>query len=522
MAGCSSDSSDVQRGTIGYVSGFYGGVAGDEPHAVLVGRDVLTAGGNAADAAVAMIFTMTVTSPANVSLAGGGACVVHDANVGVTEALDFMGGPGTGRGGDRPTAVPALPRGMVALHARYGSVDWRGLVAKAESMARLGHRMSRASARELALVARPLFADPEARKIFLSPNGKPYGEGEKFSQLDLAAMLGKIRASGGGVFYEGVTARNLVDAVRRAGGTLTLEDLRNYRPVWRETLQVPVGDDVAHFAPTPAGGLLGAQAAAMDWYDDRYEDADAAERAHLQTEVLKRAYAERRRYLMPDWTVRGDTEQMLSGEHIEKLMSNFNPDKATSVLEIGAAPDAQENGAGTGIVVVDRTGMAVSCELGLNNMFGTGRVAPGTGMILAAAPKGGTRNSLNLSPMIVANPNTFNFRYAAAGGGGIAHAAAMLQVASDVLLGGKAVDEAVEAPRLSPGPKLERTYVEEAESEVIQQALRDRGHAVKTIKQMARINAMYCASGLPVEGGDDPDCGIRQDPRWHGLSVIAK
>lgn len=523
LSGCSDDGSEVPRGTIGHVSGFYGGVAGDEPHAVLAGRDVLTAGGTAADAAVSMIFTLAVTSPANVSLAGGGVCVVHDANVGVTEALDFLGGPGSGRGGDRPTAVPALPRGMVALHARYGSLDWRGLVAGAEKMARLGHRMSRASARELALVARPLFADQEARKIFMNKKGQPYGEGEKFSQLELAVMLGKIRASGGGAFYEGVTAKSLVNAVQQAGGTLTLEDLRSYRPEWRETVRVPVGDDIAHFLPPPAGGgLLAAQAAAMAWGDDRYADADAGERAHLQTEVLKRAYAERRLYLKPDWNSREPADQLVSEDHIESVMANYNPDQATSVLKIGAAPEARENGAGTGVVVVDRSGMAVVCELGLNNMFGTGRVAPGTGMILAAAPSGGTRNPLNLSPMVVANPHTFNFRYAAAGGGGIAHAAAMLQVSSAVLQGDQTVGEAIASPRLSPGPKLERTYVEEADSQAIQQALRNRGHAVKTIKNLGRVNAMYCELGLPdSRQGGERICEVEQDPRWHGLAVVA-
>lgn len=522
LGGCTSSEEEIPRGRIGHVGGFYGGVAADEPHAVLAGRDILTSGGTAADAAVSMIFTMSVTAPANVSLGGGGVCVVHDSEIGVTETLDFLGGAATGRGGDRPTAVPALPRGMVALHARYGTLDWRSLVSNGEQMARLGYRMSRSSARELALVARPLFADPEARSIFSNTQGQPLSEGEKYSQLDLSVMLGKIRSSGGGVFYDGVTAKSLVDAYARAGGNLTLEDLRNYRPVWRETVRVPIGDDVAHFAPPPAGGgLLAAQAAAMAWSGDRYEDADASERPHLMTEIMKRAFAERGKYLTTDFDSKTSPETLVSDSHINDVMANYNPDRVTGLSDIGAAPAVQENGAGTGIVVVDRNGMAVVCELGLNNMFGTGRIAPGTGMVLAAAPSQDTRNSLNLSPMIVANPNNFSFRYAMAGGGGIAHASAMLQMASSILTGESAIEDAIAAPRLSPGPKLERTYVEESGSEAIQQALRERGHAVQVISNLARINAMYCEAGLPQDDDAKNNCDIRQDPRWHGLAVIA-
>ncbi|HLO76410.1 MAG TPA: gamma-glutamyltransferase, partial [Magnetospirillum sp.] len=120
-------------GTIGYVTGFGGMVAADEPRAVLAARDVLSAGGSAADAAVVAYFTMAVTQPSTASLGGGGVCVAYDREKKRTEVVEFMAPPSAASSASRnPSAVPANVRGFYALHARLGKFRWEQLLAEPE------------------------------------------------------------------------------------------------------------------------------------------------------------------------------------------------------------------------------------------------------------------------------------------------------------------------------------------------------------------------------------------------------
>ncbi len=166
--GVSGPGSEVRR-----ISGFIGGVVADEPTAALAGREVLAIGGNAADAAVAVGFTLAVTYPSRASLGSGGACLAYSpaktgAGEGVPEAIVFTSVRAQNRPGrtDRPAAVPMLARGLFALHARYGRRPFETLIAPAEQLARFGTPASRAFVRDLQLVAGPLLADPDARAVF--------------------------------------------------------------------------------------------------------------------------------------------------------------------------------------------------------------------------------------------------------------------------------------------------------------------------------------------------------------------
>ena len=523
LSGCET-SEEIEPGTIGFVSGFFGGVVGDEPNAVLLARDVLTAGGSAADAAVAMSFAMTVTAPSNVSLGGGGVCMVHDATAGVTEVLDFTSPASTGNTGRIATGVPAFTRGMVALHARYGTLDWRMLLARPERMARLGHRMSRASANELERVYPSLVRDQEFREIFTSPEGRSFAEGEAIRQIDLGTLLGRIRAQGGGVIYAGPTAKQFVDAVQSVGGNLTQEDLQKYRPEWRSTLIVPVGDDEAHFAmPDVGGGALLAQAFSQLAAEDRYENAGEGERPHMVLEALRNAYVQRGLYQQKDWSNDSSAqEELLSEEKIQSFLSGYDPARSRDIAKLGPVPERTEAPAGTGIVAVDSSGMAVACEFGLNNLYGIGRIAPGTGTMIAAAPTGRNRNSLNLGPFMVSNKATLRFRYASAGGGGVSRDAAIVSIAADTLLAKKPLKEAIAKPRISAGPNLTTSYVERQNGDAVRRELASRGHEVESAGNMARVHVMYCPSGLPWNETERIRCVIEEDPRWHGLAILAK
>ncbi|CAN0574953.1 unnamed protein product [Laminaria digitata] len=124
---CSGDS--PPEGQVGFVEDNFGGVVSDEPRSALIGRDILSAGGNAVDAAVATYFALSVTYPGAATLGGGGMCVVYRGQDETVEAIDFR--PALFASGNRAVMIPGAVRGMFALHARYGRLKWEALLLPA-------------------------------------------------------------------------------------------------------------------------------------------------------------------------------------------------------------------------------------------------------------------------------------------------------------------------------------------------------------------------------------------------------
>lgn len=373
-------------GTPGHVRGFLGGVAADDPAAALAARNVLSAGGTAVDAAVAAGFVMAVTLPSRVGLGGGGACLVFDPAKGETEAVVFPPGPRDAlpAGADRPAAVPMLARGLFALHTRRSSRPFEELIAAAEQLARFGTEVSRGLAADLAAVSGPLFADPNARAVFARPDGAPKAAGDPLLQPELAATLGQLRIQGAGDLHQGTLARRLEEVSRLAGGHLTVEELRAGLPHLLPPIVLPGrGGDRIAFLPPPADGGLAAAASF---------GALAGGQPPDQAEARGLAVA-------AAWRERGGEAQALLAAPVP------------AATGMGVLP------ASAGLMVFDREGVAVSCAFTLNNLFGTGRMAPGMGFLLGAAPNTGAVRPALLSAAIAYNPNIRAFRAAAAGAG---------------------------------------------------------------------------------------------------------
>jgi gamma-glutamyltranspeptidase/glutathione hydrolase len=352
-------SSTPPAGAVGHVQGFLGGVVADEPRAALAGREVLSQGGTAADAAVAMGFTLAVTLPSRAGLGAGGACLAYGPdkkgpNAGVPEAVMFTPVPpaAAGTNADRPAAVPMLARGLFLLHARYGRRPFESLVIPAEQIARFGIPVSRALGQDLQVVAGPLLADPAAAAVF-SRNGAVLKDGDSLLQPDLGGTLAQIRVSGVGDFYQGVLARRIADRSPLIGGPLTMEDLRTALPKLVAALIVPAHSDKVAFLPPPADGGLAAAAAFSTLLANPTDYGGAAARAM--------AAAAR-------WRQGGITPEAV-------LASTSLPSAAP-----GALP------ASTSFAVLDRDGNAVVCAESMGNLFGTGRLLPGLGFGLAASP----------------------------------------------------------------------------------------------------------------------------------------
>ena len=436
-------------GQPGHITGFLGGVVADEPRAALAARQILSAGGSAADAAVALGFVLSVTLPSRAGLGGGGACIAYDAdsksiNKGQPEAILFLPVPGVAAGpsADRPAAVPMLARGLYLLHARYGRLPFESLIVPAEQLARFGTPTPRVLANDLALVAGPLLADPNARAVF-SQNGTPLAEGQNLVQADLAATLSRMRVEGVGDLYTGALARRIEQASPVAGGPITLADMRGALPKLGTPIVSPDRHDQVAFLPPPAdGGLAAAAAFAVLQHDPSAFGAAAARGL---------AAAER-------WRAGGVTaEEVLHATDLQ-------------VQPMPALP------ASTSFVTLDKDGNAVACSVSMDNLFGTGRVLPGMGILLAASPS--VVPTPLYSAAIAWNDNVHAFR-AAVGGSG--QDGAPMAVAVGML-----------------------------------NALHSNGPMRAPVPDPGRANVIECYRYLPGENGS---CGWATDPREPGLAV---
>lgn len=529
LAGCSwvpdwvpGASGSKPTALVAEVKNVLGAAAADEPQAVVEARTILAQGGSAADAAVAIYFTLAVTLPSSASLGGGGICLVYDAKAARVEALDFLARASVANpaNAERPSAVPANPMGFWALHSRFGKLPWSQALAPAERMARLGSPASRILAADLAPVAAPLLQDPESRRVLADPTGRPVAEGGKLVQNDLARILASIRLGGPSEFYRGAIARDLVAGVKAAGGTLELSDLESVRADWRQTVQIRDGNRVAHFAPPPAAaGTVEAQMLAMIGERINFSSARDVDRMHALAETSMRAYADRARWMRDDFSSSESATISTARPAIERLMRSYDPQRHTAPASFDPPPSTRpENPSATSFVVADATGSAVACALTMNNNFGTGRMARGTGIMLAAAPSAQGRGPASLGPMILVNESSKQLFFAAGASGGVAAPSALINVAARVLFANQKLDSAMREPRVHHGGSPDITYVEPQVTREDVESLANRGHTTATTPVLGLVNAISCPGGLPRAKNE---CTVMSDPRGHGIAMFA-
>jgi gamma-glutamyltranspeptidase / glutathione hydrolase len=509
VASCSGGGAQY-AGELYTVDNFYGGVVADEPRAALVGRETLNAGGNAADAMAAAYFVMSATMPSTAGLGGGGICVVHRAKEPIaSEVLDFL--PRAAAGG--LVAVPSSARGMAALSARYGKLPWAQLVAPAESIAQTGEAASRALAHDVALAENKLRADPQMAALFTRADGSMLGEGDNLRQPELAGVLGQIRAKGPNELYSGVLGQQLAAAAQAIGAPLTIEELRGYQARIYEPLAIKWGDQNV-FLPQPpaAGGITVAQMLkALDAADDK-------NRAAFLADASLRLTADRAQWMQPNGDVSQPVDTLLSDDHIAQVMQGHQSGRATPVASLPVpARRVPENPFAASIVALDADGLGVACNFTMNALFGAGRVAQGTGIILAPAPSDKGFGFSALAPMIVANNNNGEMYYVSAASGGLAGALAAAELLYAVTEERVPLEKAMLRPRVYHGLDPDVVYFDVNAEENPSAELSAAGYQTKQREALGRVNAIYCPRGTP----SDPDsCQLRNDYRGNGLATL--
>ncbi len=512
LAACSSP----EPGTFAPVEGFGGVVTGDEPRAVLIGREVLGNGGSAVDAAVAMYFAMAVTLPSRVGLGGGGVCVSFQSKERKGHAIEFLP-----RAAPSGGMVPSSMRAMAALHARYGVLRWGRLLAPAESLARFGHAVSRSFERDLAAAAGLIALNPDLTRVFTARSGRLARTGDRIVQTELSGVLSGIRQQGAIYLYGGPFARRLAEASTAVGLPLSAEDVRRNLPRVADAVEVPAGKDTAYFAPPRAtGGVVAAQMWRMLTDAEDFSGAAAGERPHLFAEASLRAFAERVRWMDPDGSSREPLQDLVGDARIEAAMTGYDANRRTPASRFSPLPPQISTQAySAGFVVGDQWSNAVACSFTMNRLFGAARMAQGTGILLAAPPQSQNDGSTSLTAVVVGNTTTGDVRFAGIAGDGAVAATALVRVMLETLDGEATLDQALAAPRLHHGGAPDVVWHEPGVNGAVLAGLSRRGHNLRPIPALGHVNAFHCPKGLK----DKPEsCAVANDPRGFGLAYVAQ
>lgn len=392
-------------------------VASAHPLATRAGYDVLTQGGNAFDAAVAVSAALAVVEPYASGIGGGGFWLLHRARDGfetmvdaremapgsITRAMfldaDGKPKPSLSLQGGLAAAIPGLPAGLAYLAKKYGKLPLRKSLAPAIRYARDGFRVDRRYRQMTQARLEMLQTAVPAAALFLDGGAAP---DEKFSlrQPQLAATLETLGKKGAAGFYQGTLARQLVNGANAAGGVWQMADLKRYRVIERKPVKFTFRNAMITSASLPSsGGLTLAQSLNILEYTP-YAGADPNTRIHYIAEAMRRGFHDRARYLGdPDFT-KPPLEQLLDKNYAARRALTIDPNAATASAGLEQA-DAKpaEGSSTTHFSVIDRAGNRVAATLSINTPFGSGVVAGTTGVLL-----NNTMDDFALSPGV---PNAY-------------------------------------------------------------------------------------------------------------------
>lgn len=535
-----------------------GAVATDHPLASRVGAAMLDRGGNAVDAAIASALVLGVVNPFASGIGGGGFALVHDASVQQTTALDFRETAPSGMRADQfapdgahdpklsvwgglAIATPGEVAGLYELHRRYGSIAWHELVAPAIAIAHQGfpaHRLLIERAESLRRFS-PERADDTLHRVFSFV--APLEEGTWIRRPKLAQALSAIALNGPDAFYLGDIATDMVDATQAAGGPLTLNDLRDYRPIWRTVLVSEFNGYTLHAFPPPSSGGLVVEMTlkAFERLQDEAGDHEnlspfhSAEALHRFLHAMTWAFAARAEQMGDPAFVHVDVEALLGEAFTERVVRSYNPAHRLPVEAFStASPPANDDGT-THISVIDKDGNAVALTTTVNTPFASQVVSERFGILMnnevddfATAPNApnafglvGTRANAvrpvarplsSMTPTIVLRNNEVVGAIGASGGPRII-TGTLLTLARLLSLDPSSEDvstkDAIEAPRFHHQWQPALIDVDDALRTQFGDALRAKGYEVGPMRFRPAVQAVWRRHGVFDAGSDSAKYG---------------
>ena len=523
----------------------HGMVASQEKLATRVGVDILRQGGNAVDAAVAVGFALAVTHPQAGNIGGGGFMLVHLAASNRTIAIDYRetapaamtrdvfldekgeADPKKSRDSALGVGVPGTVAGLAVALEKYGSGRFTlaQTLKPAIELARDGFVVADDMADTLSDMYRRMGRWPNSAKAFSREDSTPLQEGDRLIQSDLAATLSAIAEQGPRGFYEGPVAERLAKAVRDGGGIMTADDLKSYQAVIRSPVRGNYrGYDIVSMPlPSSGGTVLLETLNIVEGFPMPDIKQGSATSLHLMIEAMKRAYADRARYLGDPAFVNAPVNVLITKDYAARQRASIDLARATPAADV-LAVSPREGSNTTHYSVVDSSGNAVSNTYTLNFPYGVGLVAEGTGVLLnnelddftaapgasnafglvgfeANLPGPGKRPLSSMSPTIVLKDGKPVLVTGSPGGSRII--SAVLQVVVDVLDYKMDVAAAVAAPRVHHQWMPDEVRVERGFSDEVLAGLRAKGHKVIEPLGQTSVNSIAVTPG-GLLGAPDP------------------
>jgi gamma-glutamyltranspeptidase/glutathione hydrolase len=375
-------------------------IASAHPLATQAGLDVLKAGGNAFDAAVAVSAALAVVEPSGSGLAGGGLFLLHRAADGrnvVVDArevapkaatrdmfLDKSGEPIRGASTNTALAggVPGEPAGLALLQSKYGRLPLAQSLAPAIRLAKDGFELYPRLQAGLSFKKTQIAKSPDGAKIFLDKQGEALPVGTLLKQPQLARTLQTLATDGVQSFYTGKVAKQLVSGVRELGGIWTAADLADYKAIEREPIVGHYrGVTLVSVPPPSSGGIALVEALnVLEGYD--LSKFDGVTRKHLVIESMRRAARDRAVYLGDSAFTDVPVALLTDKTYAAGLRTSIRPDRATPSASLAEAPETHSGPNTTHFSIVDAEGNRVAGTITLNAGFGTGLVIRGTGLLL--------------------------------------------------------------------------------------------------------------------------------------------
>jgi gamma-glutamyltranspeptidase/glutathione hydrolase len=518
-------------------------VVSGHPLASEVGRDILRAGGNAVDAAVAVGFALAVVHPEAGNIGGGGFMVFRTAD-GTVQSLDYREtAPGRASrdmyldANGEPTAlsvtghlsagVPGSVAGLTTAHQQLGRLPFDSVIGPAIRLAREGFVVDDYRSESIRSDSARLAMFPASAASFL-PAGGPPAPGSKLVQPDLAATLEAIRREGASGFYQGPVADLIVAEMERGGGLISHEDLARYQAIWREPVAIRYrGHTIYSMPPASSGGVtMGQILNIVEGYDPLPPFGTPA-LIHREAEAMRRAFTDRNAHLGDPGYVDNPVERLLSKNYAESLRRQIG-ERATPTARF--EPAAAGGSSTTHYSVVDAEGNAVSCTTTLNDSYGSAVTVTGAGFLLndemddfATAPgkpnmyglvqgepnaiAPGKRMLSAMTPSIVLDPS--GQLYLVVGTpGGPSIITMVYHVISNVIDHRMPLADAVAAPRVHHQARPDSVRVERGGfTPTTLDSLRARGHAISeggywgAVEAIIRTPTGGQGVSLPLRGG---------------------
>ena len=516
-------------------------VVSAHPLASEIGLQIIKNGGNAVDAAVAVQFALAVVYPSAGNI-GGGGFFVYRSNGGECSTLDFrekaplnaqrdmyldtLGNVVDNLSliGHLAVGVPGTVDGMVTIHEKYGRLSWEKVIQPSIDLANNGFVLTEKQAHNLNYFNKSKLNFNDYNPYFKDT----YNKGDTLLLRDLGNTLIQIREHKREGFYKGVVADQIVEEMQKNNGLIDHDDLESYRSVWREPIVFPYKKyNVITMGPPSSGGIVLAQLMKMTSIFDVAEMGfHSHSSVHLMSEIERRAFADRSKYLGDPDFYDIPQDQLLDSIYLIKRLNNINLSHATPSDSVHPGEILfEESDETTHFSIVDEDGNAVSITTTLNGSYGSGVIVDGAGFLLnnemddfsikPGYPNlygliGGEANAIapekrmlsSMTPSIVEKNDSLYLVVGSPGGSAII--TAVYQTLLNVIEFEMSIDSAVNSPRFHHQWKPDQIKMEQSlsKNQILIDALKNYGHHIKYVSSMNRVDAILVKNDSLFGGAD--------------------